>query len=72
MLDTFIYIKGNIFANIVTHNMQLYVHFEESSGNMRYRRRLHRRDLKRQRIIIASLFIVLLCFFSGMRHLVLI
>ena len=46
--------------------MQLYVHFEESSGNMRYRRRLHRRETKRQRkIIILSLLTVLLCFSFG-------
>ena len=46
--------------------MLLYVYFEESSGDMRYRRKLHKRELKRQRkIIILSLLTVLLCFSIG-------
>lgn len=48
------------------YNTLLYVHFEESSGDMRYRKKLHRRELKRQRkIIILSLLTVLLCFSIG-------
>ncbi len=45
--------------------MLLYVHF--SGGNkMRHRKRLHRRELKRQRkIIVLSLFTVLLCLSIG-------
>ena len=46
--------------------MQLYVHFHESGEDMRYRRKLHKRELKRQRkIIVTSLFAILLCLSFG-------
>lgn len=41
--------------------MLLYVHFGESSGDMRYRRKLK----SQRKIIVTSLFIVLLCFSIG-------
>ena len=58
-INHFIYIKSNIFAKFVTHNMLLYVHF--SGGNdMKRRKRLYRKN-KQKKLIIIFLCTVL-CF----------